>query len=407
MPSKSEPVAATICASPLGGLGVVAGDHLGAARRLEQDHRLHHVGVDAVARRGGLDLVAPGGRPPGAGDGPARALLVEDVRVAERRARCSKSALAGRSPRRTDRCPASRGRLGDPRRDRTPPPPSTPVSSSDAGAGDRAGDGDDAEPRSRGTAAGASRAGAWVRFPPRISRSLTTPARPRGIGTLSPVRTEARFPPIPPTDGHYESFYMKAADPEGGRALWIRHTVHKRPVEELKGAVWITWFDADGHGRTPPSASRRRQPRRPRDAYIRVGESEIAPGRARGPSTIAGSRRELGPDLQTDSHEPLRHLPSSACTSEAAADEAAQPASRRHLQGTLEIDGERIELDAWPGMVGHNWGAEHAETLDLDPRRGLQRREASGYVDIAAGRISSGPSRRRGSRTARSLPRAR
>ena len=31
------------------------------------------------------------------------------------------------------------------------------------------------------------------------------------------------------------------------------------------------------------------------------------------------------------------------------------------FSGTVTVDGERLEIDGWPGMIGHNWGAEHAE----------------------------------------------
>jgi hypothetical protein len=31
------------------------------------------------------------------------------------------------------------------------------------------------------------------------------------------------------------------------------------------------------------------------------------------------------------------------------------------FDGTLEVDGETIEIAGWPGMIGHNWGTEHAE----------------------------------------------
>ena len=48
------------------------------------------------------------------------------------------------------------------------------------------------------------------------------------------MRTEARFPEIPAKAGHYESFYLKLVQPGGGRSAWIRHTVHKRPGEEVK-----------------------------------------------------------------------------------------------------------------------------------------------------------------------------
>ena len=31
------------------------------------------------------------------------------------------------------------------------------------------------------------------------------------------------------------------------------------------------------------------------------------------------------------------------------------------FEGTVEVDGETIEVAGWPGMIGHNWGTEHAE----------------------------------------------
>ncbi len=55
----------------------------------------------------------------------------------------------------------------------------------------------------------------------------------------------ARYPGVAPKAGHYESFYLKAARPGGGRAVWIRHTVHKRPGQPPKGSLWFTQFDRD------------------------------------------------------------------------------------------------------------------------------------------------------------------
>ena len=62
------------------------------------------------------------------------------------------------------------------------------------------------------------------------------------------MRTEARFPGVGAGSGHYESFYIKATRPGGGRAIWIRHTVHKRPDAELTGSIWFTLFDAERRG---------------------------------------------------------------------------------------------------------------------------------------------------------------
>src|ERR671937_1256520 len=92
-----------------------------------------------------------------------------------------------------------------------------------------------------------------------------------------------RFLTVPERAGHYESFYIKACRPGGGRGVWIRHTVHKRPGWPPKGSIWFTLFDADGAG---PRATKltvdAERLDAPAGSWIRVAEAEIGPGRAAG-----------------------------------------------------------------------------------------------------------------------------
>ena len=60
------------------------------------------------------------------------------------------------------------------------------------------------------------------------------------------------------------------------------------------------------------------------------------------------------------------------------------------FSGRLTIDGEPIELDGWPGMIGHNWGTEHAERWVWLEGTGFA--DAPGaYFDAGAARIKLGP----------------
>jgi hypothetical protein len=56
------------------------------------------------------------------------------------------------------------------------------------------------------------------------------------------------------------------------------------------------------------------------------------------------------------------------------------------FSGSLEIGGERVSLEGWPGMVGHNWGAEHAATWVW-----IHAALGDGYLDLGAGRVKVGP----------------
>ena len=204
------------------------------------------------------------------------------------------------------------------------------------------------------------------------------------------MRSEARFPRLDRRAGHYESFYIKATCPGGGRAVWIRHTVHKRPGGELAGSIWFTWFDQRAPG---PVASKvtvdAGRVSAPAGAYIEVGEARLEPGRARG--TMAAARHEPSWDLTfTDRAEAFRHLPYEFLyRARLPRTKLLSPHPDARFSGSVTVDGERIELEGWPGMVGHNWGAEHAERWIWMQANDL--RGGEGYFDAALGRIKVGP----------------
>jgi hypothetical protein len=206
------------------------------------------------------------------------------------------------------------------------------------------------------------------------------------------MRTEARFPEVGEWAGHYESFYIKTARPGGGLGLWLRHTVHKRPGAEPTGSVWLTLFDADAPG---PVATKVTVPSErlsaPPGAYIEVADARLEPGRATG--RIATEALEASWDLTfTEGDEPFRHLPYERLY------EAGLPRTKllsphpgAVFSGAVSAGGKTIELNGWPGMVGHNWGAEHAERWIWMHGAGFDGEGGSGYLDVGAGRVRIGP----------------
>jgi hypothetical protein len=204
------------------------------------------------------------------------------------------------------------------------------------------------------------------------------------------VRTTARFPAIGLDAGHYESFYIKATRPGGGEGVWIRHTVHKPPGEEPTASLWFTHFDAEAPG---PRATKATFPasglEAPADAFIRIDSATLAPGRATG--SITTPELEASWDLSfDDGAEPLHHLPYERLyRTKLPRTKFLSPYPASRFGGEVRVGDKRIQLDGWPGMIGHNWGTEHAERWiwlqapDLGGRPG-------DYIDIAAGRIKVG-----------------
>jgi hypothetical protein len=194
--------------------------------------------------------------------------------------------------------------------------------------------------------------------------------------------TSARFPAVRESAGHYESYYLKACHPEEPMGVWIRYTVHKPPGEKPKGSVWFTFFEAGAGG---PVAAKTTVPdpvAGERD-WIKVGEAAgMGDGRAYG---WAG---EAWWELSFEPYEaPLFHLPNSLMyRSKLPKTKLCSPAPFAVFGGRMGIGERQIPLDGWRGMVGHNWGSEHAErwiwlhaiTDDGD------------WLDAAIGRVTMG-----------------
>jgi hypothetical protein len=201
---------------------------------------------------------------------------------------------------------------------------------------------------------------------------------------------EARFPGIAAKAGHYESFYIKACRPGGGQGIWIRHTVHKRPGEDPKGSVWFVLFDAEAdapratkvtvgsEGLSSPDAS-----------WIEVAGAEIGPGHARG--SIATDALRASWDLEfSGGAAPCRYLPADwlyEAPVPRTKFEAPYPDAR--FNGTLRVAETEIDISGWPGMIGHNWGSEHAERWVWLEGTGFE--EEGTYFDAGAARIKLGP----------------
>ncbi|QEC47641.1 hypothetical protein FSW04_08675 [Baekduia soli] len=192
-----------------------------------------------------------------------------------------------------------------------------------------------------------------------------------------------RFASFGPRGG-YESFFLRAVDPDRPRAVWLRHTVHRAPghVPAL-GAIWITLFDADApapvtHKVTLPA------PEALPDG-VRIGDSRFGPGAVRGGDEAAAW------DLEWDgAAAPLRHLPTELLYRTALPRTKLEAlAPRAAFRGTVTVGDTTMRLHGWPGTVGHNWGTEHAErwiwlhAVALDGAPGA-------WLDLALGRVRVG-----------------
>jgi hypothetical protein len=209
----------------------------------------------------------------------------------------------------------------------------------------------------------------------------------------------ANFPAAPMRAGMYESFYLRAFAPEEPLGVWIRYTAHKRPGERPRGSLWCTVFDGARPGpfmhkvTTDALAV-------PPDGWIAVGAAELGPEHAKGACGAASW------SLRISAAEPeLRHLTRAwMYRAPLPRTKLTSPAPAARFDGVLTLPGtssaptphtgapvpsappRTIELRGWRGMVGHNWGAAHAERWIWLHGAGFAE-DPDAWLDVALGRI--------------------
>jgi hypothetical protein len=200
----------------------------------------------------------------------------------------------------------------------------------------------------------------------------------------------ARFPKVAAKAGHYESFYVKACQPGGGRGMWLRHTVHKRPGAEPNASIWFVLFDREAEG---PRATKVTVPvaelSAPVGSWIRVEGAEVGPGRASGSIATDALKASWEMTFSGDA-APCKYLPADwLYEAPLPRTKFVAPFPNARFDGRLEVDGEEIKLGGWPGMIGHNWGSEHAERWVWLEGTGFEG-EPDTYFDAGAARIKLG-----------------
>jgi hypothetical protein len=177
--------------------------------------------------------------------------------------------------------------------------------------------------------------------------------------------------------GRYESHYLRTVDPARPRGAWIRHTTHQRPGEAPTGALWCTVWDVEAG---PPYAVKQSLPGPPPEPS---GGHFSAAAEAQG--------RSASWDLSAAGEgPPLRHLPRGwMYRAPLPRTKPESPLPDAVFTGWIEAAGRRTEVAGWRGMVGHNWGAEHAERWVW--LHGVGFAEAPGaWLDVVLGRVRVG-----------------
>lgn len=196
--------------------------------------------------------------------------------------------------------------------------------------------------------------------------------------------------------GGYESYYLKACAPDGESAVWIRHTVHQRPGGQPAGSLWFTFFE---RGAARPYAVKQNfaelAAQADGGALLAIGDAVFGPREVRGDAV--GEGRAAGWDLMLEhGAPPMLHLPERLYKAPLPRTKPLTLYPEVTFRGGLRVADRTIDLSNWFGMVGHNWGSQHAEQwtwlyADCIGQDGDGGRPGDGWLDLVAGRVRLGP----------------
>jgi len=202
------------------------------------------------------------------------------------------------------------------------------------------------------------------------------------MARISP--TDARFPQVNRGAGMYESWYARVVAPDGKLAAWIRYTIDKVPGEEATGTIWFTLFDEEAER---PVARREigRSASAPVNTWVQIGNSTI------GPAGLHGECFEAAWQLRFQPRAPvLFHLPRPRFYElPLPKTKPISPVPLGDFDGTIRFGEREILVEGWRGMIGHNWGSEHAERWIWLHGSGFTE-DPEAWVDVALGRIRVG-----------------
>ncbi len=212
--------------------------------------------------------------------------------------------------------------------------------------------------------------------------SESASASPESVASLDAEAWNlTRFDPSrpDPTRGHVESTFLKLNDPRAPRALWVKLTLFApagRRGGDTVAEAWAIAFDREGDQaahvaakRTVPIAEAtlaRARPFRLDVAGVRYS-AEGGPRRLVGAIEHAGSRIRFDLAIEARDRAPFVPFPWPAMyRGRFPKSKTVSPILDGRATGEVVVERasgakRRWDVEDWPAMQGHNWGAGHAD----------------------------------------------
>jgi hypothetical protein len=169
---------------------------------------------------------------------------------------------------------------------------------------------------------------------------------------------------------HVESFFLKANDPEGDRALWIKATlfVSSREPSRVLAEGWAIMFDRrpslpNGPHHVAVKCTRPFAETSFSDSGLDVQWEgfSLTPGQARGAISTREHTIEWDLELAGELSPIVPFFHPSMYRGRFPKSKLVTPYPDLVVSGRITADGTTHTIDRWRGMQGHNWGRGHAD----------------------------------------------
>lgn len=163
--------------------------------------------------------------------------------------------------------------------------------------------------------------------------------------------------------GHVESYFLKLNDPSEKRALWLKATVLAPLRGKIVAEAWAIAFERGVH----PVGVKRVVPWSEASfsesqLEVRVADLSLERGATRGSIEHDGRRLEWELKFSTDAAALVPFPTMRMYEGGFPKSKFVSPHPDSRFSGYYAVDGERVDVDGWRGMQGHNWGKGHAES---------------------------------------------
>lgn len=195
------------------------------------------------------------------------------------------------------------------------------------------------------------------------------------------------------TQGHYESFFLRANHPTRPLAFWIRYTLFspKNHPEKNIGELWATFFNGESNQHT---VVKQEYPLAhclfdTSDFNVQIGTSKLSSSVFQGEVESKGNKIAWEMMFEGDS-SPLLLLPLNLYKGKFPAAKSLVSLPLACFNGTLTVNDEKLNIMGWIGSQNHNWGRRHTDLYAWGQVAGFDSHPNS-FLEIATAKLRLGP----------------